>query len=63
MGRKPLNESAKASLLQIRLSPAERDELDAAAAIDGKPTSTWLRDIGLTLAREMTSAKKTRPSN
>lgn len=63
MGRKPLNESAKASLLQIRLSPAERDELDAAAAIDGKPTSTWLRDIGLALAREMTSANKKRPSN
>jgi len=63
MGRKPLGASPKLWPIQIRLTQEERDELDAAAAIDGKPTSTWLRDIGLALAREMTSAKKKRPSN
>jgi uncharacterized protein (DUF1778 family) len=36
--------------LRIRLTPAEREALDAAAAQEGQETSTWARNLLLTCA-------------
>jgi hypothetical protein len=36
--------------IQVRISPAERLQLDAAAAREGMPLSTWLRWLGLRAA-------------
>jgi hypothetical protein len=44
MGRPPLKVSERrANILRIRLSPAERKQLDAAARSNGLDTSTWAR--------------------
>ncbi|HEV3259915.1 MAG TPA: DUF1778 domain-containing protein [Gemmataceae bacterium] len=37
-------EKAKADLLQIRVSPAEKQAFQLAAEIDGKKMSEWIRD-------------------
>ena len=59
MGRKPLTNEVKAGMLLVRVTAAERVELDTAAAAAGKPTSTWVRDLALSAARA-TPAKRTR---
>lgn len=41
----------------IRLTESEKSMFDAAAAIAGKPTSTWARDELLRLAEEAAVAK------
>ena len=61
MGRKPLDDIAKLELIRVRITPSERAELDTAAAAAGVPTSTWLRDLGLSAARELSSPKTTAP--
>ncbi|MDZ4685028.1 MAG: hypothetical protein SH850_08050 [Planctomycetaceae bacterium] len=55
-GRPPLAGERKLDRMMIRLTEAEREQLDAAAIKAGKPTSTWARDELLRLAAE--SAKK-----
>jgi hypothetical protein len=47
--KKPEGE-AKVNVLRIRLTPAERAALDAAAAARGEETSTWARAELLRLA-------------
>jgi hypothetical protein len=49
MGRPPkAPRDRKESILRIRLTDAQRAELDAAA---GQDTSTWARDVLLRVAR------------
>jgi hypothetical protein len=45
-------ERAKGSLVQIRLNPAEKAGFMAAAVLDGKKLSEWIRDRLRRLARE-----------
>jgi hypothetical protein len=53
MGRPPkAPEERKAAELRIRLTEAQRAELDAAA---GEDTSTWARDVLLRAARRRSS--------
>lgn len=53
-GRPPLSGERKSDTpLRIRLTKSERKELDDAARANGKPTSTWLRDILLEEARKI----------
>lgn len=49
-GRPALSGVRKLGVLQIRHTDAERALLDAAAALSGKPTSTWARDTLLQIA-------------
>ena len=49
MGRKPISDERKYNELRIRLTDAERAELDRAAGNLG--TSTWARDVLLQAAR------------
>jgi hypothetical protein len=57
MGRKPLAEKRQDNLLLVRMTRAERDELNNAARQEGKPTSTWARDYLLKLARRIARKK------
>jgi hypothetical protein len=57
MGRKPLSDSRKTGLLQIRLTELERETLDKAAEKESKGTSTWARDTLLRIANRMLSKK------
>jgi predicted HicB family RNase H-like nuclease len=41
----------KQSILTLRLSPAEREELDTAAAAQSEAVSKWAREILLEAAR------------
>jgi hypothetical protein len=50
MGRKPISGEPKTGELVIRLTDAERAELDRAAG--SIPTSTWARDLLLLAARK-----------
>jgi uncharacterized protein (DUF1778 family) len=51
MGRKPISDERKSDKpLKIRLTDAERAELDKAAGSVG--TSTWARDLLLVAARK-----------
>lgn len=52
-GRPPLSDGRKNDKLVVRLTDAERAELDAATAKIGQRTSTWARDELLRLAREI----------
>lgn len=61
MGKKPLSGTAKLGVIQVRLTPDERTELDIAAAADGVPTSTWLRELGLKAARSRVSEPPSPP--
>jgi uncharacterized protein (DUF1778 family) len=54
-GRPPLSDSTKEGRLIIRHTETERASLDAAAAMAGKPTSTWARDELLRLTQEAAS--------
>lgn len=47
--KKPEGE-VKANVLRIRLTPEQRARLDAAAQAYGEETSTWARDMLLTLS-------------
>jgi|GEM_PF-3442676 len=49
-GRPALSDVAKLSTVAIRVTSDERARMDAAAAVAGKPTSTWARDELLKLA-------------
>lgn len=42
--RRPAARGGRTELLQVRLSPAEKAGFSAAAALDGKGLSEWLRD-------------------
>jgi len=55
-GRPPISGDSKEERVVIRVNEAEREQLDAAAALAGKPISTWAREELLRLAAE--SAKK-----
>lgn len=57
MGRKAISGVPKSKTpLRMLLTDDERALLDRAAAIAGKPTSTWGRDSLLTLAAEVIAA-------
>jgi uncharacterized protein (DUF1778 family) len=47
-----LPEKAKAELIQLRVSSAEKNAFNAAADMDGKKLSEWIRDRLRRLARE-----------
>lgn len=49
---------AKAGIIPVRVSAADRAALKAAAG--GRPVSTWLRDLGLAEARRRAAAKSVR---
>jgi hypothetical protein len=49
---------AKAGIIPVRVSSADRAALKAAAG--GRPVSTWLRELGLAEARRRASAKSVR---
>jgi uncharacterized protein (DUF1778 family) len=52
VGRPPLSDERKTDTpLKIRLTDAERAELDLAAKAAGEGTSTWARDLLLRAAR------------
>lgn len=51
-GRPPLSGERKFDQVRIRLTAEEKAVLDAAAESAGKPTGTWLRDLGLAAAAE-----------
>jgi hypothetical protein len=55
-----MGDEAKYSQLRIRLTEAERAELDRVAHDAGKGTSTWARDALLDLARDAESPKRTK---
>lgn len=44
-GRPIKGDEPESLKLQIRLTPSERADWDAAADRAGKPISTWLRDV------------------
>ncbi len=53
MGRKPLSDKPKTDRpLRIRLTDAERKELDRAAKKAGLMTATWARGLLLASARK-----------
>jgi hypothetical protein len=59
-GRPPLSDSRKSNRLFVMLTDAEREQLDSAAAVAGKPTSTWARDELLQLAHAAVTKKSAR---
>lgn len=60
-GRRALTGTTKQDVLRIRLDDAERKLLDQAAAISGKPTSTWARDTLLQLAASQVAQQPAKP--
>jgi uncharacterized protein (DUF1778 family) len=59
MGRKAMSGEPKTDKpLRIRLTDDERDVLDRAAALDGMPTSTWLRALGIDVARRRLKSRR-----
>jgi hypothetical protein len=58
MGRKPLSGECKTTEIAIRLTRAERAELDQAAGDSW--TSTWARDLLLKAARAKARKKRGR---
>lgn len=50
MGRPTISGEVKENTLRIRLTDDERKVLDAAAAANGKPTGTWVRELALAAA-------------
>lgn len=57
-GRPALSGTPKQGLLQIRVTDAERTEIDAAAVDAGKPVSTWARETLLDAARSVKKSTK-----
>jgi hypothetical protein len=60
VGRKAISGEPMEAQLRIRLLPAERAELDAAAVDEGEGTSTWARRHLLEIARTRKPARKPR---
>jgi hypothetical protein len=58
MGRRPLSGEPKTTEIAIRLTRAERAELDSAAG--NAWTSTWARDLLLKAARAKSKKKRHR---
>jgi uncharacterized protein (DUF1778 family) len=59
VGRKALSGTPKSERpLRIRLTDEERALLDQAAEAEGKPTSSWLRDVALKLASKHRKTSK-----
>lgn len=54
-GRRPVDGESKETQLHIRLSYAEKQALETAAAIVGKPTGTWARELILSAAESVIS--------
>ena len=48
---RPRTGKAREHQIAVRVTPAERNELAAAAARDDRPLSYWLRKLGLDKAR------------
>ena len=46
-------EQRRTPVVQVRASPEELGRLEAAAEHDGKPLSTWLRELGLRRAKRL----------
>ncbi len=57
-GRPPLSGERKNIRFIMMLNELEREHLDAAAAIAGKPVSTWARDLLLEAAHAAVIKKK-----
>lgn len=56
-GRPPLDEEDRRDgQIRVRVTAAEKEILDSAADASGKPTTTWLRDLGLAAAAEIAAA-------
>jgi len=55
--KKPEGE-VKDNVLRIRLTPDERARLDDAAQLHGEETSTWARQMLLTLAPALQRSKR-----
>lgn len=51
-GRPPLAGETKEERLMVRLTSAEKEQIDNAAIAAKKPTATWARDELLRLAAE-----------
>ncbi len=62
-GRPPLpDEERKAHTFRIRMTDADRDEINAAAESAGVPSSEWARDVLLRAARKNRTASGERGS-
>jgi len=62
MGRKAISGVPKTETpLRIRLTAEERALLDAASEGEGKPTSTWARDVVLAAAARLAKARPKGP--
>lgn len=48
---------ARTAILQVRLTPAERELLDAAARSKSLDTSAWVRMEALAIAKRLTTAE------
>jgi uncharacterized protein (DUF1778 family) len=58
MGRKAISGTRKTDrTLRIRLTDDERDVIDRAAEVVGKPASTWARDLLLAAAKRTRKPK------
>lgn len=53
LGRPTLGEDKLEVAVLVKVSAAQRDQLKAAAKVDGKPLGRWLRDMGLARARRL----------
>lgn len=54
-GRPPLSGERKDDQVRVRLTADEKALIDAAAALDGKVTTVWVRDLALATAAERTA--------
>lgn len=54
------NEGARPEQVRIRLSVAEKRELQAAARRDGLPLGSWMRSVALKKARAVAKAKSSK---
>jgi uncharacterized protein (DUF1778 family) len=57
-GRRPIDGESKEAQLHIRMSYAEKQALETAAVILGKPAGTWARELILSAAESVISKGK-----
>lgn len=57
-GRPPIGSESKGTDLHIRMSYAEKQALETAAAILGKPAGRWARELILSAAESVISKGK-----
>ena len=58
MGRPPLpDDERKAHMFRIRMTQAERGEIDVTAQAQGEPSSEWARGVLLKAARRIKRLK------